>query len=189
MASDMALKQVEIVAPEGSHGEHVAMPKILWNQAQICLPFPALLRHESSCAPAQKRKPTMKHAPTSHTANVAEPGANVAPHKASSNKPATVHKSAPQARKPATGAKPKKNATPAKAPSKTHAAPRKETKSAKIFDLLGRANGATLAELMKATGWQAHSVRGFLSTASRKRGAAIQSLKKDKGERVYRLKK
>jgi len=42
---------------------------------------------------------------------------------------------------------------------------------------------------MKATGRQAHSVRGFLSTASRKRGAAIESLKKDQGERVYRLKK
>ena len=130
----------------------------------------------------------MNNAPTSTTATVAEQGAHVAPKKASSKKQAGAQKSAPQARKLAKGAKPK-GAKPVKAPRKTHAAPRKESKSAKIFELLARANGATLAELMKATGWQAHSVRGFLSTASRKRGAAIESLKKDQGERVYRLKK
>ncbi len=58
-----------------------------------------------------------------------------------------------------------------------------------MVSLVARTNGATLAELMKATGWQAHSVRGFLSTASRKRGLTIQSLKNGKGERVYRVKK
>jgi len=58
-----------------------------------------------------------------------------------------------------------------------------------VVSLVARTNGATLAELMKATGWQAHSVRGFLSTASRKRGLTIQSLKNGKGERVYRVKK
>lgn len=33
-------------------------------------------------------------------------------------------------------------------------APRAESKGAKILDLIGRAKGATLAELMKTTGWQ-----------------------------------
>jgi hypothetical protein len=42
---------------------------------------------------------------------------------------------------------------------------------------------------MKATGWQAHSVRGFLSTSSRKRGIRIESLKNGAGERLYRVKK
>jgi hypothetical protein len=133
---------------------------------------------------SQRRKGTnqMNHAPTSPNTTLAAQGAHVAPQKASSKKQATPKKHAPQARKLAKGAKPK-------APSKTHTAPRRESKSAKIFDLLARASGATLAELMKLTGWQAHSVRGFLSTASRKRGADIESLKKDKAERVYRLKK
>jgi hypothetical protein len=39
---------------------------------------------------------------------------------------------------------------------------------------------------MKATGWQAHSVRGFLSTA-RKNGLKIESAKSEKGGRIYRV--
>ncbi|WP_206530132.1 DUF3489 domain-containing protein [Nordella sp. HKS 07] len=35
------------------------------------------------------------------------------------------------------------------------------TKAGKIINLLQRNTGATIAELSKATGWQAHSVRGF----------------------------
>ena len=37
------------------------------------------------------------------------------------------------------------------------------SKQAQVVDLLRRGNGVTIAELMAATGWQAHSVRGFLS--------------------------
>jgi hypothetical protein len=43
------------------------------------------------------------------------------------------------------------------------------TKSRHIVTLLSRPNGASLPELMKATGWQAHSIRGFLSGALRKK--------------------
>jgi hypothetical protein len=42
---------------------------------------------------------------------------------------------------------------------------------------------------MEATGWQAHSLRGFLSTASKKRGLKIESTKPDAGDRVYRITK
>jgi hypothetical protein len=122
------------------------------------------------------------------TATVAEPGAHVAPAKASSKKRATATKTAPTARKSAQGAKPKKARKTAKAP-KQQAGPRTGSKSAKVLSLLGRPNGASLADLMKATGWQAHSIRGFLSTASRKRGVRIESLKNGKGERIYRAKK
>jgi hypothetical protein len=42
---------------------------------------------------------------------------------------------------------------------------------------------------MKATSWQAHSVRGFLSTAAKKRDLKIDSTKTEAGERVYHIKK
>jgi hypothetical protein len=57
-------------------------------------------------------------------------------------------------------------------------------------DLLKRPDGATLKEIMKATGWQAHSVRGFLSgTLSKKLGLSLKSAKREDGERVYHLPK
>jgi len=42
---------------------------------------------------------------------------------------------------------------------------------------------------MKATDWQAHSVRGFLSTSAKKHGLNIESTKSESGDRVYRIKK
>lgn len=63
------------------------------------------------------------------------------------------------------------------------------TKAAKIIILLTRPPGATLAEIMAETGWQAHSVRGFISgQLSRRLGFRIKSFKHD-GERVYRIEK
>jgi hypothetical protein len=64
----------------------------------------------------------------------------------------------------------------------------KTTKSAQILKLLCRKNGACLAEIQTATGWQAHSVRGFLSGALKKRmGLEIVSMKDAKGVRRYRI--
>ena len=131
-------------------------------------------------------------------ANAAEQGAHVAPEKASSKKGATQKRGAPKGQKAAKGGKakasaPKKEAkTSNKAvkPARTKevSAPRAETKGAKIRDLIGRAKGATLAEIMKATGWQAHSVRGFISgTLGKKMGVTVQSEKNPEGERSYRL--
>jgi hypothetical protein len=57
---------------------------------------------------------------------------------------------------------------------------------AKIMALLERPKGATLDEVMKATEWQAHSVRGFISAVLGKRmGLEIQSSKREDGARVY----
>jgi hypothetical protein len=49
-----------------------------------------------------------------------------------------------------------------------------------------RARGATLAEIVAATGWQAHTVRGFVSILGSKGGKTIESSKSDDGERTYR---
>ena len=63
------------------------------------------------------------------------------------------------------------------------------SKTAKILDLLKRADGATLKELMKATGWQPHSVRGFVSgTVGKKMGLIVTSTKGEGGERSYSIK-
>ncbi len=55
--------------------------------------------------------------------------------------------------------------------------------------MIARAKGATLAEIMKATDWQAHSVRGFISIAAKKHNINIESSKNDAGDRVYKTAK
>jgi Protein of unknown function (DUF3489) len=62
------------------------------------------------------------------------------------------------------------------------------TKLALLLDLLQRKGGATIAEVMKATGWQAHSVRGAISGALKKKlGLAVASDKVEGRGRVYRI--
>ena len=129
-------------------------------------------------------------------ATVAERAAHVAPERTSPRKGATRKKGAPKGQKTAKAgqtkaAAPKKAAKAGKstARSKKASAPRAESKGAKILEMIGRAKGATLAEIMKATGWQAHSVRGFISTAAKKQGIKIESAKSDVGERTYKIAK
>jgi len=110
-------------------------------------------------------------------ANVAPRKPRVAPTKSKSGKKATPPKKAPK------GAK---SAKPAKAAA---AGSRQGSKTAKILDLLKRPGGATLSQIMKATGWQPHSVRGFISgTLGKKMGLAVTSAKGDDGERSYSVK-
>ena len=66
---------------------------------------------------------------------------------------------------------------------------RSGTKTAKVLALLKRPGGAALNELLKATGWQKHSVRGFLSaTVSKKLKLCVTSLMGKNGERRYSVK-
>lgn len=62
------------------------------------------------------------------------------------------------------------------------------TRTDTVIVLLKRRRGATIDQLMEATGWQAHSVRGFLSGTLRKRmGLTVISEKSANGERRYRI--
>jgi hypothetical protein len=61
------------------------------------------------------------------------------------------------------------------------------SKQARVLALLCGSNGATIATVMRCTGWQPHTVRGFLTAVVRKKlGLRLESEKTD-GERVYRI--
>ena len=62
------------------------------------------------------------------------------------------------------------------------------SKHDQILALLRRKQGASLEEMQKVSGWQAHSVRGFLSGTVKKRlGLKLQSSKSKHGERRYEI--
>ena len=106
-------------------------------------------------------------------ARVGKRGGHVAAAKVKPGKKATSAKKAPKTRK---------------GENKAHSA-RGGSKTAQILELLKRAGGVTAGELMKATGWQPHSVRGFLSgTVRRKMGLTVTSSKAEDGERTYSIK-
>ena len=103
----------------------------------------------------------------------------VAPAKPKSNKKGKAPKAAKQA------AKAPKKATKPKAEGV-----REGSKTATVLALIQRAKGATLAEIMDATSWQAHSVRGFVSgTLGKKMGLTVNSEKREDGTRVYSIAK
>jgi hypothetical protein len=65
---------------------------------------------------------------------------------------------------------------------------RENSKSSQVIGLLKRAKGATLAELMETTDWQAHSVRGFISACVGKRmGLTVESSRREDGARFYKI--
>ena len=109
-------------------------------------------------------------------ANRAPRRAPVAPKQAKAGKKASPTKKAP------------KGATKAKG-AKTGAGARDGSKTATVLDLLKRPGGVTSKELQKVTGWQPHSVRGFLSgTVGKKMGLTVISTKGEDGERTYSVK-
>ena len=112
---------------------------------------------------AEARKATQK-------ATAGARRAHVAPKKGKSGKKATPAKSAPKSSTKAAG-------------------PRDGSKTAKVLDLLKRPGGASAKELMKATGWQPHSVRGFLSgTVGKKMKLTVVSTSDEGGERNCAIK-
>jgi hypothetical protein len=72
-------------------------------------------------------------------------------------------------------------------PAQTKASGR-DSKAQTVLGLLRRGDGATITDLTEATGWQAHSVRGFLSgTVKKKMGIAVSSTKGEDRVRRYRI--
>jgi hypothetical protein len=85
---------------------------------------------------------------------------------------------APKAKGPRKAAK-SENATPTA---------REGSKKAIVINLLKRPDGASLKDIMQATDWQAHSVRGFISgSLTKKMGLNVESFKRPDGERAYRI--
>jgi hypothetical protein len=116
-------------------------------------------------APASTEQPK-----AAKKASRAQRGAHVAKKAAKSPKKASPAKKAPK------GAKKAKTA-------------REGSKTNKVLELLKRPGGVTAKELMKATGWQPHSVRGFLSgTIGKKMCLTVVSTKGEDGERTYSIK-
>jgi len=108
-------------------------------------------------------------------AQVRARGAHVAPKKATPAKKAP--KTVPKA----------KASRPGKAAKERGV--REGSKTQAILDLLKRPGGVTAKELIKTTGWQPHSLRGFLSgTVGKKMGLPVTSTKGEDGERSYSVK-
>jgi uncharacterized protein DUF3489 len=75
-----------------------------------------------------------------------------------------------------------------KASRKARPAKRESTKTAQVIALLRQTTGASLKAIMRSTGWQAHSVRGFISgQLGKKMGLRVRSFQRA-GERVYLIK-
>lgn len=67
------------------------------------------------------------------------------------------------------------------------AGPRPGSKQAKVIDLLKRPQGATVSEVMKATGWLPHTVRGMFAGALKKKHRLTLVSAKEQRGRVYRI--
>ena len=82
-------------------------------------------------------------------------------------------------------------AEPARAKTPAGVAPytrREGSKQEQVLQLLKRPNGASTEAIMDATGWQRHTVRGFIAgTLNKKLGLKIESFKNEAGDRTYRV--
>ena len=76
----------------------------------------------------------------------------------------------------------------ARAPRRALRKTRDDTKQAQLIAMLRRKEGATIAQIVAATGWQPHTVRGaFAGALKKKLGLTVTSEKVEGGERVYRI--
>jgi hypothetical protein len=106
--------------------------------------------------------------------NVGKQATHVAPAKGKRNKDAPTSK--------------RRHTAPATAKDAVNMA-REGSKKSEVIDLMRRSQGATLAEIMELTSWQAHTVRGFVSgTLIKKLSLNVESFRSNEKERTYRVK-
>ena len=121
-------------------------------------------------APAEEPKATKQGTSSARKPRVAPAKAQSGPKASTAKKRAKKPKAAKQA--------------------KTGDGAREGSKAGKVLDLLKRPNGTTLKELMKVTGWQAHSVRGYLSgVVGKKMALTVISTKAEGEQRSYSIKR
>ena len=108
------------------------------------------------------------------------------PSRSSSRKTAKQHSAAAQTTTDKT-VKPRRGTQPQPHPSSVKQTERTETKQDRILAMLRAPSGVTIDAMMLATGWQQHSVRGFLAGVVRKKLGFNLVSAATEGGRLYRI--
>ena len=162
-------KLAESWSPTGTRGRGSSKLLELWNSLPGVIPVKKFTDRKTALDRIWKAAQAL-------TPPVAPQGAQDAPKAKGSKKKATSDKKAATARKGAKKAR------------RGGKEVRDGSKKAEVLDLMRRAKGATLQEIVKATGWQAHTVRGFVSgTLIKKHGLKVESFRSNDKERTYRV--
>jgi hypothetical protein len=134
---------------------------------------------------ATKRKATKKPA----TAAPAQEAVTAASQAKEATRPARKAKAAKPAAKKAdeliSGEMPEIKTAKKVAPAATKVEAKAPSKKDQVLALISRKNGASLDEIMTATSWQKHTVRGFISLLG-KAGTKVESSKSEAGARTYK---
>jgi hypothetical protein len=94
---------------------------------------------------------------------------------------------APSPAMPTRKASTKRSAAAARKGSRGEASRREGSKQSCVIEMLRRKQGSTIPAIIKATGWQPHSVRGFFAGVVRKKLGLTLVSEKTGSERVYRI--